>query len=227
MIAAHHLVFGGKAIVKNEGLILDLPFQNSFVDATGKNTMIAGGIYNLPTFTLEGSEYAAVFNGSQSLKTASDFILNSDKVSVSFWLKTNQTALSVVLELSNNNNVYNSFGSFINNIVTNRIDIVDHIEAYNVGISATNINNNTWRHIVLMIDRSKDAYQQNSIYVDGVLSYVQSHRADLNGKWTLNPLFIGQRGGSLYGLNGKLKFLKIFNYPLSTTEITNLYNKTI
>ena len=128
--------------------------------------------------------------------------------------------------MSNNSGIYNSFGSFINNITTNRIDIVDHIEAYNVVTSATNINNNTWRHIVLMIDRSKDRDRQNSIYVDGVLSYAQTQRADLNGKWTLNPLFIGQRGGSSYGLNGKLKFLKIFNYPLSTTEITNLYNKT-
>lgn len=33
--------------------------------------------------------------------------------------------------------------------------------------------------------------------------------------------------GSLYGLNGQMKFLKIFNYPLSPSEITNLYNKTM
>ena len=76
MINLHHQVFGRKAIVKNEGLILDLPFQNSFVDATGKNTMIAGGASNLPTFTLEGGEYAATFNGSQSLKTNANFNIN-------------------------------------------------------------------------------------------------------------------------------------------------------
>ena len=86
----HHLVFGRKAIVKNEGLILDLPFQNSFVDATGKNTMIAGGTSNLPTFTLEGSEYAATFNGSQSLKTNANFNIGTDKVSISFFLNANQ-----------------------------------------------------------------------------------------------------------------------------------------
>ena len=87
----HHLVFGRKAIVKNEGLILDLPFQNSFVDATGKNTIIAGGTSNLPTFTLEGGEYAATFNGSQSLKTNANFNIGTDKVSVSFWMKTTFT----------------------------------------------------------------------------------------------------------------------------------------
>ena len=73
MITAHHLVFGRKTIVKNEGLILDLPLQNNFTDTTGINTMIAGGTSNLPTFTLEDGEYAATFNGSQSLKTNANF----------------------------------------------------------------------------------------------------------------------------------------------------------
>ena len=229
MITAHHLVFGRKAILKNEGLILDLPFQNSFVDATGKNTMIAGGTSNLPTFVLDGSEYAAVFNGSQSLKTSSNFVIGADKVSISFWMKTSQTAFSIVLELSSNYNNFNAFTVFINDLLANRIEVVDHISGYNIGNSATNINNNTWRHIVLTIDRNLVGNQQNKIYVDGVLSYVQntSLQDDLNGNWGLFPLFIGQRGGSQYGFNGKMKFLKIFNYPLSTTEITNLYNKTM
>ena len=86
MITALHQIFGRKAIVKNEGLILDLPLQNNFTDTTGINTMIAGGASNLPTFTLEGGEYAATFNGSQSLKTNANFNLNSDKVSISFWI---------------------------------------------------------------------------------------------------------------------------------------------
>ena len=116
-------------------------------------------------------------------------------------------------------------------MLANRIDIADHTSgnSYNVGGSATNINNNTWRHIVLTIDRSLVGNQQNKIYVDGVLSYVQSttFQTDLNGQWELNPLFIGQRAGNSIGFNGQMKFLKIFNYPLSPSEITNLYNKTI
>lgn len=232
MITAHHLVFGRKAIVKNEGLILDLSFQNSFVDATGKNTMIAGGTSNLPTFTLEGGEYAATFNGSQSIKTNANFNVGTDKVSISFWMKTSQTAAATVLELSSNFNNFNAFAVFINDILANRVEIADHtsVSTHNVGNSATDINNNTWRHVVLTIDRTLAENQQNKIYVDGVLSYTQSviyQYNFLNGQWALNPLFIGQRGGSSVGFNGQLKFLKIFNYPLSTTEITNLYNKTM
>ena len=230
MITAHHLVFGRKAIVKNEGLILDLPFQNSFVDATGKNTMIAGGTSNLPTFTLEGSEYAATFNGSQSLKTNVNFNLNSDKVSISFWIKTSQTAVSAVLELSTNAPSGNdAFAVYINDLLANRIEIVDNQYGLNIGNSAININDNQWRHIVLTIDRSLIGNQQNKIYVDGVLSYVQNttYQKDTSGNFGIYQLFIGQRGGSSLGFNGQLKFLKIFNYLLSTTEITNLFNKTM
>ena len=230
MITAHHLVFGRKAILKNEGLILDLPLQNSFTDTTGINTMIAGGTSNLPTFTLEGGEYAATFNGSQSLKTNANFNLNSDKVSISFWIKTSQTAPAVVSEISTNSSSgNNAFGVYINDLLANRIEIVDNQYGLNIGNSAININDNNWHHVVLMIDRNLVGNQQNKIYVDGILSYVQNttYQSDLNGNWALNPLFIGQRAGNSLGFNGQMKFLKIFNYPLSTTEITNLYNKTM
>ena len=222
---------GGNIIYKkiDPTLILDLPFQNSFVDATGKNTMVAGGSSNLPTFTLDGSEYAATFNGSQSIKTNANFYIGTDKVSISFWIKTSQTATGIIAELSTNTNNNNAFYNALNDLLANRISIGDHTSGYNIGDSAININNNTWRHIVLTIDRSLVGNQQNKIYVDGILSYVQNttYQSDLNGNWGLFPLFIGQRGGSLYGFNGQMKFLKIFNYPLSTTEITNLYNKTM
>ena len=229
MITAHHLVFGRKAILKNEGLILDLPLQNNFTDTTGINTMVAGGSSNLPTFTLEGSEYAATFNGSQSLKTNANFVIGTDKISISFCVKTSQTATSAVIELGTNTNSNNSFICSINDSLANRVSITDHISGYNIGNSAININDNNWHHVVLMIDRSLAGSQQNSIYVDGILSYVQNttYQSDLNGNWGLFPLFIGQRGGSLYGFNGQMKFLKIFNYPLSPSEITNLYNKTM
>ena len=213
----------------NDGLILNLPLQNNFTDTTGINTMIAGGTSNLPTFTLEGGEYAATFNGSQSLKTNANFLINSDKVSISFWIKTNQTNTAVITELGTNTNSNNSFISSINDTLANRVSITDHISGYNIGNSAININDNAWRHIVLTIDRTLVGNQQNKIYVDGILSYVQnaSFQSDLNGNWALNHLFIGQRGGSQYGFNGQMKFLKIFNYPLSTTEITNLYNSEL
>ena len=232
MITAHHLVFGKSNLNRK---ILDLPFQNNFTDTTGINTMVAGGTSNLPTFTLDGSEYAAVFNGSKSLKTNTVFTVGTDKVSISFWIKTSQTNTSCVLELSTRFDVNNAFGVFVNSTVSNRITIADentefnNLNTRNIGYSAININNNQWRHIVLTIDRSLIGNQQNKIYVDGVLSSIQSgdDMEDFTGYWSPYTLFIGQRAGNSIGFKGQLKFLKIFNYPLSPSEITNLYNKTM
>ena len=222
----HHLVFGRKAIVKNEGLILDLPFQNSFVDATGKNTMIAGGTSNLPTFTLEGGEYAATFNGSQSLKTNANFVLGTDKVSISFWMKTTQTVGAIVAELSANTNTNNAFSVYMNDDVPNSIQFNSKNMGENKS-ARTGENNGTWKHFVAVIDRSQNGANEILIYENGSLvTLTKPNSKDNNGNFVNNILFIGQRGGSLYGFNGQMKFLKIFNYPLSPSEITNLFNKT-
>ena len=221
----HHLVFGRKAIVKNEGLILDLPFQNSFVDATGKNTMIAGGTSNLPTFTLEGGEYAATFNGSKSLKTNANFVLGTDKVSISFWMKTTQTTEGIFVELSSN---YGSNNAFRANIFTNKGTMGSHTSAgFNFVLTNSNINDGSWKHIVMINDRSKSGTNETQIYINKILDYSNNITTNLSGIFDNFTLFIGQRNGSSFGFNGQMKFLKIFNYPLSTTEITNLYNKTI
>ena len=231
MITAHHLVFGRKYQVPGNK-ILDLPLQNNFTDATGKNTMIAGGTSNLPTFTLEGGEYAATFNGSQSLKTNSNFVLGTDKVSISFWMKTNQTAISVPIELSSNPNINNAFS--INTNYPNLNEIYGYSitqSPQSLNSARTNSNNiivNQWRHIVFVIDRNLPINDKVKIYVNGNLATItKPETANTVGSFGSYPLFIGQRGGSSYGFNGQMKFLKIFNYPLSPTEITNLYNKTM
>ena len=228
----HHLVFGRKATVKNEGLILDLPFQNSFVDATGKNTMIAGGTSNLPTFTLEGGEYAATFNGSQSLKTNANFNINSDKVSISFWIKTSQTVAGIFAELSSSwfSSGVNAFDVAVNGETTNKLYIGEQTTdtVRNVRQSTANVNDNTWKHIVVVINRANSTATKITLYINGVSAgTTATTNGSTTGNFVNNILFIGQRGGTTRGFNGQIKFLKIFNYPLSTTEITNLYNKTI
>lgn len=226
---AHHLVFSKKYTPKNSGLILDLPFQNSFVDATGKNTMIAGGTSNLPTFTLEGGEYAAVFNGSQSLKTNANFVIGTDKVSISLWLKTNQMALANIIELSASlDSNDNTFITLINGIgQANKFQFVDRNGGYYVTNTSNNINDDTWHHVVIVYDRSLSGALAGKLYVDNILVTNTTLANDLNGIFGNFPLFIGQRGDTTRGFNGQMKFLKIFNYPLSQTEITNLYNKTM
>ena len=76
-------------------------------------------------------------------------------------------------------------------------------------------------------DRSKSGTNETQIYINKILDYSNNITTDLSGIFDNFTLFIGQRNGSSFSFNGQMKFLKIFNYPLTTTEITNLYNKTM
>lgn len=215
--------------------LLDLPLQNSFADAGEIGmTIVAGGTSNQPTFALSGrkaGEYCAVFNGSQSIKTTTNLPINSDKVTIAFWMKTTQTSIGVIAMLSSNYNSANSFTTIINDLSPNKIYIADHTTApsgYNIGNSAVNINDGNWFHVVMTIDRNLGV-TQNQIYINGSLSYTQnaSYVANLVGNFVNNILFIGQQAGNSLGFNGSLTKLKIYNYPFTATEVSNLYNSEL
>ena len=210
------------------GLILDLPLQNNFTDYSASGiSMVAGGTSNQPTFALSGrkaGEYCAVFNGSQSIKTTTNLPINSDKVTIAFWVKTMQYALAVISEISADSGLNNAFRVVLN---PNRITIVDHVSANNEGTTANIVSTGNWVHIVVIIDRSQ-GISQNKIYINGALSYVQgSGVADLAGNFVNNILFIGQRAGSSFGFNGSLTKLKIYNYPFTPSEVSTLYNSEL
>lgn len=225
------LAKGGVTFYKKvDNSILNLDFQNNFIDTSSSSlTMVAGGNSNPPTFALSGrkaGEYCAVFNGSQSIKTTTNLPVNSDKVTIAFWMKTSQTNIGVVVMLSNDYNSYSAFTSILNDLHPNRIYIADHTTSYNIGYSSNIINDNNWHHIAMTIDRSQNGINQNRIYVDGNLAYSQntSYQNDLNGLFSSSPLFIGQGGGSSLGFIGSLTRLKIYNYPLTAVEVSTLYN---
>ena len=212
--------------------ILDLDFQNNFIDKSPSAlTMVQG--QGLPTFGLSGrkaGEYCVNFNSLQSIKTTTNLPLNSDKVCIKFWIKTTQYAVAIISEMSSNYNDNNAFIIAMNSSTQNKLDLYDHTSGgsnYNGISTSSDINNGSWIHIIMTINRSLGV-SQNKIYVNGQLNFLQSsYVSNFNGNFVNNILFIGQRAGSSVGFNGQIKFLKIFNYPISTTEITNLYNKTM
>lgn len=210
------------------GLILDLPLQNNFTDYSASGiSMVAGGTSNQPTFALSGrkaGEYCAVFNGSQSIKTTTNLPINSDKVTIAFWIKIVATTGNIA-ELSTDYNSNNAFRSGVNGNIT----FTTHSPSgHNGGNSSSSINTNVWTHVVLSVDRSL-GINQVKIYVNGALDYIQSPSsvANITGNFVNNILFIGQRAGSSLGLNGSLTKLKIYNYPFTPSEVTNLYNSEL
>ena len=158
------------------------------------------------------------------VKTTLPLPVNSDKVTIAFWMKTTQTTTGIFVELSAN---YNSNNAFLA-MVTNKAEISNHVSGginYNYGNSSTNINTGNWTHVVMVIDRNLGS-SQNKIYINGMLDYVQgAGTVNLVGNFVNNILFIGQRNASLAPFVGNLQDLKIYNRVLSKEEITALYNE--
>ena len=213
------------------GLILDLPLQNNFTDYSASGiSMVAGGTSNQPIFALSGrkaGEYCAVFNGSQSIKTTTNLPINSDKVTVAFWIKTTQTGVSAIVEMSPNTNSNNTFSAYMNDAVANSIQFNSRKELSNQS-ARTRANNGTWKHFVAVIDRSQNGSNEILIYENGSLvTFTKPNSTDDNGSFVNNILFIGQRAGSSLGFNGSLSLLKIYNYPFTPSEVSTLYNSEL
>ena len=210
--------------------ILDLDFQNNFIDKSPSGlTMVQG--QGLPTFGLSGrkaGEYCANFNGSQSIKTTTNLPLNSDKVCIKFWMKTTQTGSAIVTEMSRNLGANNAFYITINESA-NKIWLADRASNFNIGISVASVNNGSWIHAVMTIDRSKNGTSQNKIYVNGVLSYVQhgTYKTDNNSNFVNNILYIGQREGNAVGYVGSLMKYQVFNQVPTDAQAMDMYQNDL
>ena len=209
--------------------ILDLDFQNNFIDKSPSAlTMVQG--QGLPTFELSGrkaGEYCAVFNGSQSIKTNTNLPINSDKVTIAFWIKTTQTAGAIVAELSINTNSNNAFSVYINDNVANSIQFNSQNTGENKS-TRTGANNGTWKHFVAVIDRAQNGANEILIYENGTLvKFTKPASTDNSGNFVNNILYIGQRGGSSAGFNGSLTKYKVFNQVPTDEQAMEMYQNDL
>lgn len=203
--------------------ILNLPFQNNFTNLTGNNTMVAGGTNNFPTFELSGrkaGEYCAVFNGSQSIKTNTNLLINSDKITIFFWGKMDNTSDGIIGELNSEWDFGSTFIIMANHSSTNFL-FGDHNSEYILArILSPPIG--SWNHYSLVTNRTEKTVK---IYLNGILKITIN--TNNIGHFQNYIFFIGQRGGYSKGLYGSLMHYKMFNYEFTPTEVTNLYNSEL
>ena len=110
----------------------------------------------------------------------------------------------------------------------NKIQAWSRNSGYNNITNPTTINDGVWRHFVAVIDRSQNAANEIKFYENGVLMTVtKQHSVDNSNNFVNNILFIGQRAGNASGFIGSLTRYKTYNYPLTPTEVTNLYNSEV
>lgn len=218
----HHLVFGRKY----GGLYLSYNFNGNLLDSSGngRNAKANGIItYGVGRKGIAGT---AIQFGRGNIMTP--ILPTSSLWSISFWFKTSSTSNTIWLELSPLLNSINGFLSTINNDGSGKIrGYINTSEKYNLKYTNNQFNDNNWHHLVLILDRSQAVSSEIKIYVDNVLQTLSSlTNVEQSGNYTSENLYIGARGTTLIQpYNGLMDDFKLFNYPLTQTEITNLYNE--
>ena len=227
MITAHHLVFGRKYTQPiPTDYILTYDFNGNFNEKNGINNLIQNGTVTFTTDRKGGN--TAIQFGSGFLQTNSN-LPASNVWSISFWINTTQTSLEGYLfSLTTNYYENNAFVSELNFKNINNLLAGISASPYNFKTLSKVLNDNNWHHIVLIFNRGNSANDEIKIYIDNVLqtlSVFNSNNGDHTGNFVSDKLYIGATGGFLYKYQGKMSDIKIFNRPLTQTEITNLYNE--
>ena len=151
--------------------------------------------------------------------------------SIAFWMKTTQLTIGIIAESSENfNNNRPGFLVDIHEYTQNKIlASMNSPGDYKLKSPlGTNINGGDWQHIVIIFNRNSTGDNEIKIFKNKeqlVLSTV-NYNNEMSGDFLSRKIFIGGRGTSYeYPFVGATSPFKLFNYPLTQTEIDNLYNE--
>lgn len=194
-----------------EVLLYQFDFDNSYDDITNTHSFL-----NVGTFTTDRSgninrALQLTNNGSQVLLP--NLPIGNASRSVSIWFKMNGYL---------SDNFLFGYGSPAANLAYGfslKSNLVNNYAWANDLTYATNIPLSTWKHLVVTFNSTTDLA---SIYLDGVL-IASTSKPDWNTANDVN-FYLGKSIQNGNSFNGSVDDLKIYNYPLTQTEITNLYN---
>ena len=214
------LIFGKKYIQTAD-------LNNSLFINNVATPVLMNGIVTRTTDHKGGN--TAIQFGSGNLASV-DNLPASPVWSISFWMKTTQLTLGILAESSENfNNNRPGFLVDINEYSVSKILASMNDSSYKIKSPlGTNINGGDWQHIVIIFNRNSTGDDEIKIFKNKeqlVLSTV-NYNTEMSGDFLSRKIFIGGRGTSYqYPFVGATSPFKLFNYPLTQTEIDNLYNE--
>ena len=231
MITAHHLVFGRKYTQPiPTDYILTYDFNGNFNEKNGINNLVQNGTVTFTTDRKGGN--TAIQFGSGNLKTLNN-LPSSPTWSISLWVKNTVAQRGQMFELSSNPEGTSgafTFGNWdANNFRMLETVNQNHKSAPN-NVSTSIYDDTNWHHVVVIFDKNQtNGNDEIKLFLDGVqqtLHVINGQNNNTTGNFISNILYIGGRGNSYqYNYKGKASDIKIFNRPLTQTEITNLYNE--
>lgn len=223
----HHLVFGRKytqPIPTDYFLAYNFDGNLSDSSGNGRNATANGTItYGIGRKGVAGT--AINFGAKSYVKTP--IVPSSNIWSFSFWLKTTQNNVQnrkiVIYDTEPNNAKVFFFGlNYFSNINTQITagHYTSGVSFDNVARTTTqNMYDGTWKHVVVILDTSQVANNEVKIYINGVFATVTKlYNSNTSYSFFSDALRIGGEGL-------QIDDFKIYNYPLTQTQITNLYNE--
>lgn len=242
----NNLIYNGEDVpqVIDNGLILELNLNGNILDSSGKNipirTFPEGKVLTFSTGR-KANTVAANFIGDLGLSSRNQNLdrvnvnSNTDKFSVSMWIKTVQTTGAGIIGLSPNFFKSNGLGLLLNSnshkllLADNTYVLTDQF--LNIG-GIISENFSTWKHIVFTVDRSLNASLQSKIYINKVQKFALINQLGYNADNNLNfiessiDIGVGRTDvthGSVDFFNGLIQDVKVYNKALTQTEVNELY----
>lgn len=213
-------IYSGDKLIWTKGLVLDIDFQNNFIDKTGFNTILIGD--KPPIFKSDGGTgYCAEFDKTKFIKTVNPILPNNtDQVTFVFDIKTTQNETAVIFELGNDVIENQGFQTIMDpGRYISQVTALNYPVRVNK-VSSTISLSNEFTNIVAITNRQTTP--ESKIYINKELKSHQLRPEDTYGVFQPAPLSIGQRADGTYGFSGQIKNLRVFNYALTNEEIQNL-----
>ena len=164
------------------------------------------------------SNYSMSFDGSSEyIDLGSDTTLNiGGDLSISAWVFVNahknfNFIISKFTDGSNRN-----YELYVRN--EGNVTFVSNSNSTN---STTTIPINTWTHLIVSVESG--VTNGTKFYFNGTLDGTTSTTTVVS---QTNATTIGRRSTGLYNFNGKLDHLSIFDYALSSSQVTSLYGNS-
>jgi hypothetical protein len=184
----------------------------------------AGTLFNGTTWTAGRLNGALSFDGvSAYVDVPHVAMLNSYPLTVAAWIRTGATGLHGIVNkyYPGSMNGYQVFMSGGNLCAWYFKDATNYVwDGSGCTLMTPGYNDNQWHQVVLTVDA-----EGGRLYVDGVLKASQGWTGAPGAASTTQALNMASYPGTTSPyLPGLLDDVRIYNYALSATEVTNLYN---
>lgn len=194
--------------------IAEYTFDNTLYN-TNSNTPFSAAAGISYTADRNGNPNAAlrIANDTETTATIANLPYGRLPRTISFWAKTEtMTTRNLIFNYgvyntTNPNNWSAFYYSATNAVLVNGSNTVN-----------TTNNNLTWYHYVCTYDGMKSRIYKDGVLISTSMNFIMNTLND-------SDIFkLGITGSSIYGFNGAIDDLKIYNYALTDAQVSQLYN---